>query len=145
MKISAMTSSELDSVRGLWEGLNAHHLSKSTHFKEHFSTFTFQKRIEGLKKKDRLAAFAAEDSGEKVGYCIATVHDRIGEIDSLFVSERYRGKGLGKELMSLAMEWLKGETCDAVMVAVAEGNEDVLDFYRQFGFAERLIVMQKRM
>jgi hypothetical protein len=28
-------------------------------------------------------------------------------------------------------------------VSIAAGNEDVLDFYRKFGFAERLIVMQK--
>ncbi len=45
--------------------------------------------------------------------------------------------------MSLALEWLEQQNCETIRVSIAEGNEDVLDFYRSFGFAERLIVMQR--
>ncbi len=46
-------------------------------------------------------------------------------------------------MMSLALQWLEGQKCETIKVSIAEGNENVLDFYRRFGFAERFIVMQK--
>ena len=45
--------------------------------------------------------------------------------------------------MIKALSWLEDQGCKTIRVAIAEGNEDALDFYRQFGFSERLIVMQK--
>jgi len=56
MKIRAIIREEIGIIKPLWESLNAHHLSMSTHFKDHFSKFTFEKRIEGLKKRDLLIA-----------------------------------------------------------------------------------------
>jgi len=143
MNTKTITVDEINEIKTLWENLNAHHLSRSTYFKEHFSKFTFEKRLAGLKKRDRLIAYIAEDNGENVGYCIATVDGLDGEIDSLFVKQSHRSKGLGKELMSLALKWLEQQNCETIRVSVAEGNEDALDFYRRFGFAERLIVMQR--
>jgi ribosomal protein S18 acetylase RimI-like enzyme len=142
MKIIVVGKDEIDIIKPLWEGLNAHHLSKSTHFKKHFSEFTFEKRMEGLNKRDRLIAYVAQDNNENVGYCIATVDGLNGEVDSLFVEAAYRGRGVGEELMSLALKWLKEQKCETVRVSIAEGNESVHDFYRKFGFAERLNVMQ---
>ena len=59
LKIIAIGRDEIDTIKSLWERLNAHHLSKSTHFKKHFSEFTFEKRMEGLDKRDRLIAYVA--------------------------------------------------------------------------------------
>lgn len=143
MNIKAINRGEIRGIKTLWENLNAHHLSRSTHFKDHFSKFTFEKRMEGLKKRDHFTAYVAEDDGESGGYCIATVDGLIGEIDSLFVNEPYRGKGVGEKLMSLALEWLEWQECETIKVSIAEGNENVLGFYRRFGFAERLVVMQR--
>ncbi len=143
MRIRTITRDEINGIKILWENLNAHHLSRSTHFKEHFSKLTFEKRMEALKKRDRFIGYVAEEDGEGVGYCIATVDRRVGEIDSIFVDESFRGKGVGEKLMSLALQWLGGQQCETIKVSIAEGNENVLGFYRRFGFAERFIVMQK--
>jgi diamine N-acetyltransferase len=142
LKIIAIGMDEIGIIRPLWEGLNGHHLSQSTHFKKHFSEFTFEKRMEGLKKRDRLIAYVTRDNGNNIGYCIATVDGLNGEIDSLFVEMAYRGRGVGGELMSLALKWLEEQKCETVRVSIAEGNESAIDFYRRFGFAERLTVMQ---
>ena len=143
MKIRAISIDEIGIIKPLWESLNAHHQSKSTHFKDHFSKFTFEKRMDGLKMRERLIVYLAEDKGESVGYCIASVDGLTGEIDSVFVNERYRGKGVGEKLISRGLKWLEAQKCEAIKVSIAEGNENVLGFYRRFGFAERLIVMQK--
>jgi ribosomal protein S18 acetylase RimI-like enzyme len=112
-------------------------------FQGALSRTTFEKRLQPLKKRERLIVYVAEDNDEAVGYCVATVDGLAGEIDSLFVTEPCRGKGLGEKLISLALKWLEEQDCETVTVAIAEGNESVLDFYRKFGFAERLIVMQR--
>lgn len=143
MNTKTITADAINEIETLWKSLNAHHLSRSTYFKEHFSKFTFSKRMAGLKKRDRLVAYVAEDNGENVGYCIATVDDLVGEIDSLFVKQSHRSKGVGKKLMSLSLKWLEQQNCETIRVSIAEGNENVLDFYRKFGFADRLIVMQR--
>ena len=46
--------------------------------------------------------------------------------------------------MFLALKWLEEQNCDTIRVYIAEGNENVLGFYRKFGFAERFVVMQKK-
>jgi ribosomal protein S18 acetylase RimI-like enzyme len=144
MQIRAITRDEISCIRTLWENLNAYHLLRTTDFKDHFSTFTFEKRIQGLERRDSFIAYVAEVGNESVGYCIATVDGLIGEIDSIFVNELNRGKGIGEKLISLALEWLKGHECETIKVSIAKGNENVLNFYRKFGFAERMIVMQKK-
>ncbi|HAG08945.1 MAG TPA: GNAT family N-acetyltransferase [Desulfotomaculum sp.] len=143
MRIKVVTKDHIDGIKPLWENLNAHHLSRSTYFKDHFSTLTFEKRMDDLSKRGRFIGFIVEDNDQNLGYCIATVDGPIGEIDSIFVDEPHRGKGVGEKLMSLALEWLEGQKCETVRVSIAEGNENVLGFYRRFGFAERFIVMQK--
>lgn len=142
MKIVAIDRDEIGIIKTLWKGLNAHHLSKSTYFKKHFSEFTFEKRMEGLNKRDNLIAYIAQDNDENIGYCLSSVDGPNGEIDSLFVEAAYRGKGIGEELMSHALKWLEGQRCITIRVSIAEGNEGVFDFYRKFCFAERLTVMQ---
>ncbi len=78
MKIKKMSAEHIHDIKPLWENLNAYHLSKSTHFKNHFAKFTFEKRMEGLKKRNRLIVYVAEEGSEKVGYCIATVDGVTG-------------------------------------------------------------------
>jgi hypothetical protein len=90
LKIIAIGRDEMDVIKTLWEGLNAHHLSRSTHFKKHFSEFTFEKRMEGINKRDRIIAYVAQENGEDIGYCLATTDGLNGEIDSLFVEAVYK-------------------------------------------------------
>jgi len=144
VKIIAIDRNEIGLIKPLWEKLNAHHLAASRHFKEHYAKFTFEKRMEDLKKRDRLIAYVAQDNGENIGYCVASVDALNGEIDSLFVEEAYRGKGVGEKLASSALIWLEEKRCVTKRVSIAEGNEDALKFYKRFGFAKRLTVMQMR-
>lgn len=144
MQIKAITWDDIGIIKSLWGKLNTHHLSHSTHFTDHFSRFRFEERVEALKKRDQFIAYVAESNQESVGYCIATIHDCAGEIDSLFVDAAYRRKGYGRALMDLALKWMEDQRCKTIRVSIAEGNEEVLDFYRRFGFAERFVVMQRK-
>jgi ribosomal protein S18 acetylase RimI-like enzyme len=126
----------------LWKELNSYHYEISTHFKKHFEIFTFEQRIRELMKKDKLRIFVAESEDKYVGYCIVTVNNSQGEVDSIYIQAEYRNKKLGEQLMNKALEWFKAHQCNEIIIYIAEGNESVLPFYRKFDFFERFVVMQ---
>lgn len=115
----------------------------SKNFKKFYANFTFEKRIEPLIKRYRLVIYVVWDGTDTVCYCIASVEGLIGEIDSIVVTEEYRRTGIGTEMMTLALKWLENHCCDTMTLSVAEGNEAALDFYRRFGFAEKIVLMQR--
>ena len=142
IKIQELHRDNLPQIKPLWQELNAHHGARTTHFKNHFATFTFEQRIEKLLSKDNLIIYLAQDNEVSIGYCIATAAQDQGEIDSLYIQQSYRGQKIGEQLMTKALDWLNAQGCKEIRIYIAAGNESVLDFYRQFGFAERFVVMQ---
>lgn len=98
-------------------------------------------RMEKLQQREKLIAFVAEVEAVNVGYSIATIDGQAGEIDSLFVTQDFRGHNIGEKLTQDALQWLQAQHPKTLRVNVAEGNEAALEFYRKFGFNERYIVM----
>jgi GNAT superfamily N-acetyltransferase len=131
----------------MWEKLNALHLADSVHFKDHFAAFTFEQRAEKfllMSGKDVLIEIAVNENGEPVGYCVSTAEGGAGELDSLFIEEHCRGRGIGETLVRRSLEWMKGKNCARIMAAVAHGHESVLPFYERFGFYPRFTYLQHR-
>ena len=95
----------IDEIRPLWEQLNAYHVQLSPHFADEVGRRTFEpRRLEIQAKaetgKVRIELAAAGSDGTDVAYCIATVSaDEVAEVDSIFVKARFRGCGIGTELM----------------------------------------------
>jgi diamine N-acetyltransferase len=139
-----ITEDRIETIRPLWEKLNRLHLRDSSHFKEHFSTFTFAERCEKFRgaADGTVRIEIVEDGGKTAGYCISTMEGEKGEIDSLFVEEEYRRYGYGGTLVEHGMQWLKEKGCSKIVAAVAEGHESVFGFYRRFGFFPRMTVLQ---
>jgi ribosomal protein S18 acetylase RimI-like enzyme len=137
----------LATVGPLWEELREHHAKASKDFSHEIRAKTFRQRTEellenagaGLLRVD--IAYSAEGA---VGYCVATLkEDLSGEIDSIFVKEDHRSQGIGSHLMLRALEWLDLLGCEKKTLSVVYGNEKALDFYREFGFYPRRIVLEQ--
>ena len=127
----------LDSVKVLWQELNKLHLEKSPHYKEFYANNTFEARKESLlstARKGRLCIMLAYDADMIVGYCIASVVDDTGEIDSIYVSNNYRKMGIAGNLMDKALDWLKQSNSKKMVIKVSVGNEEVFGFYAKYGF-----------
>lgn len=77
-----------------------------------------------------------------IGYCISTITGETCEIDSLFIEDNYRKLGLGNTLINRGIEWLKGNNCNKILVAVSDGHEEVFDFYMKNGFYPRFIYLE---
>jgi uncharacterized damage-inducible protein DinB/ribosomal protein S18 acetylase RimI-like enzyme len=137
---------ELDEIRPQWEKLNAHHAAMTQHFGGAIRQRTFAARkAELIAKAGKLRVEIAYSRplSESVAYCISTVSaDGIGEIDSLFVEEHLRGKGIGSSLMRRALAWLDSMKAATKVVSVLAENEEALAFYERLGFYPRTLVLQ---
>ena len=142
MKIIELDRNNINDIKFLWNELNSYHYEVSTHFKKYFEIFTFEKRIQELIKKEKLKIFVVEFEGQYIGYCIVTVNNGQGEVDSIYIQAEYRNNKLGEQLMRKTLEWFKAHQCNEIRIKVAEGNESVLEFYRKYGFFERFVVIQ---
>jgi len=85
----------------------------------------------------------AEIGGVVVGFVNFTTRKTIlhrglsGLIDELIIAKSYRGKGIGKQLLSSAIEKSRQLGCCEVEVSTEKTNIKAREFYRQYGFTER--------
>jgi ribosomal protein S18 acetylase RimI-like enzyme len=88
--------------------------------------------------------------GEIDGKIVATMmvgyEGHRGWVNYLAVSAEHRRKGLGSQLMSEAERILRGVGCPKINLQIRAGNDDVVEFYRQIGYApDQTIGMGKRL
>ncbi|MFR9201463.1 MAG: GNAT family N-acetyltransferase [Candidatus Gastranaerophilaceae bacterium] len=138
-------TSLLDEIKELWEELNQFHIEKSVDFKNHYKAFTFAARKESIVRhieNGALLVAIAYCNNLKIGYCISSVVDGIGEIDSIFVKTGYRKSDVGHKLMEMSLDWIKTNAAKKIVVKVSVGNEEVFGFYSKYGFAPCLTELQ---
>ena len=143
-KYILLNKSEIFRVEKLWENLNKIHLNDSKYFKEHFEKINFEQRINEFKNiEDKyIRVEIVEYNKEIIGYCIATVKDNLGEIDSLYVEELHRRFGHGSKLVTNGVKWLQNNKCKKNAVGVAEGHESVFEFYKECNFYHRKTLLE---
>lgn len=56
------------------------------------------------------------------------------EVESMYVKEKFRGKGIGKNLVEHFMEWSKKKGVKRVLVVAFAKNEGAIKFYKREGF-----------
>ena len=138
----------LEFIRPLWKKLNEHHQTNSIYFSERFKKLDFDTRkkkfMDDVNIKLRIDLVKDIERQIFVGYCISTITiDLVGEVDSLYIEPEYRKFGIGDELMKESLKWLDSKDVQTKIVGVAEGNEDVLNFYSKYGFYKRTTILEQ--
>lgn len=131
--------SEVELMKQLWESLNAVHLDKSTYFKKKFEKFTFERRMESIyvkaqKGKIKLDLLLDKDNGMYIGYCLSSIEEKLGEIESIYIEDKYRKFGLGDKLMKNALSWFELNTITNIQINVVYANDEAVPFYERYGF-----------
>jgi len=143
--IKTLKVGELNRIEPLWNSLRLVHLALSPHFKEYYAQQTFEqrcKKFRALPEEHVHIAVAENEGGALAGYCICSVRDETGELDSIYVEPEYRGRGVGRKLAESGLAWLKRQGCRYIDVLVAGGNEAALPFYEKLGFCVRGTVLR---
>jgi putative acetyltransferase len=119
--ISPTQPEDFDRVVEVWEAS-----VRATHdFVSEPDIQTFKPLVRaGLPQVETLACMRDAD-GQVVGF----IGVENGEIQSLFIHPDWRGKGIGRKLLTWAVETRGATTLD-----VNEQNEQAIGFYRRMGF-----------
>jgi GNAT superfamily N-acetyltransferase len=96
---------------------------------------------------------ALTEEGHLAGYVVVSVHEpnpltssgavRSGSIDELFLDTTFRGRGVGRLLVSAACDWLIGLQAERVEVGAYAWNAAAIAFYEREGFAPWSITLTK--
>jgi ribosomal protein S18 acetylase RimI-like enzyme len=140
----------LDAVGPLWKKLARHHAGISVYFAGEFKSMRWPHRRADLLEKARAGSLRialAEPVGAQacVGYCVAVINSHgLGEIESLYVDDAFRGRGVGTALVDKIMAWFDRKKAESTSVNVAIGNESAFRFYRQWGFYPRVTSLLRK-
>ena len=88
-----------------------------------------------------VAGILNKQSKEELLGCVPTKSGRVVE---LIVSEKQRGKNVGKMLMSKIEEYFKLQNCDIIQIEVFVPNKRAHDFYKKLGYGDRDFDMLKK-
>lgn len=133
-------------LKSLWEKLNEMHLKDSHFFTDYYSTLTFDRRCIKFVDLDdnNIRIELVVDNEIPVGYCISTVEKEVGEIESIYIEEKYRECGFGTQLIENSKKWLNENNCLKIIVSVVEGHESVFGFYKNHGFYPKLTYLEMK-
>lgn len=120
----------------------------------------YWQKLEQTLKKHEYKFLVAEYGSKVIGYCLVVIElseevsayafedilpIRIGDIYDICVDERYRGFGLGSQLMKLAEEWMKKKNCDYAWLQVFDDNFGAKKLYSRLGYKNRISSMMKKL
>ncbi len=88
-----------------------------------------------LAQNDELLWVAEDDTGAVVGTIMAGWDGHRGWLYSVAVDPRRQRSGVGRLLVSHAIEELDRRGCNKVNLQIRAGNEAVAAFYKELGFA----------
>jgi mycothiol synthase len=101
---------------------------------------------------DEKGFFVCEDKGKLIGFCWTKIHgahthshigneadhghEAIGEIYVLAVDPAYKGQGIGKDLTTTGLNYLKCRGLSSAMLYVGVENKAALKLYISLGFSD---------
>ena len=139
-KIIDWDPDDLKGIQPTWEKLALYHAETSKYFKNYFSNYPFSIRESKLRKhgengKTKIDLVIDEITNITYAHCISIIDcNGKGELESIYVDKDLRGMSFGKKLMNRSIEWFKENNIDEFAIEVAVGNEEVLNFYENFGY-----------
>lgn len=113
------------------------------HGREHFT---------GLLSRGDAVCLVARSDGEALGYLAGYVRGatalrpvRVAELQSMYVVERARGRGLGGRLAEEFFGWARNHGVGRVSVTAYAANGGALRLYRRLGFGERSVTLEREL
>lgn len=92
-------------------------------------------------EKDPQGCFVAEEGGRVVGFILSRTWGGVGWAGTFGVLPEYQGRGIGKRLLSLSLEYLRRDPDRAVGLETMAGSGYNLGLYLKQGFRVRFPVV----
>lgn len=104
-----------------------------------------------MAKSDNAILLAAKINGQIVGYLHGFIKNNyknvskedIGQVNIIFVEEKFRKQGIGKALITKFSSWLKEKNVKIMEVETYINNESAKKFYEKADFSSVKITYRK--
>ena len=145
MQIRMATLADLDSIESLWREMMDFHVVLDDYFTLAPEADTNHREyMAGLIQDEAKRVFIAEDDGLLLGYLMAEVcnyppiyvHKSYGHIGAISVTESARRRGVGRQLLEIALEWFREQKLQRVECGVAVENLVSQAFWKGLGFRD---------
>ncbi len=83
--------------------------------------------------------FIAIENGVRVGYVSSWIDVQRAEILNLFVTKKYRNKGIGKSLVNQVIKICVQKEVTHLSLEVRTSNKSAINLYRSLGFRKVLV------
>jgi GNAT superfamily N-acetyltransferase len=99
--------------------------------------------LKETKKEAKGLKYSLEIEGEEIGRAfIYIMYNDLHEepfalLEDVYVDENHRGKGIGKQLVKVAIEGAKKRGCYKLIATSRYARDTVHQFYKNLGFKER--------
>lgn len=96
-------------------------------------------------------AYVVEDNETVVGYAIGACNepeafrevDKIAEMKTMFLKPKYRGEGIGSDLMDEFKDWAEEKDAERLRVEASADNKGAIRFYRENGFKDYSLTLEE--
>lgn len=146
MKYLDIKIENIDLIETLWEKNRAYHEALSEYFSHEYELLCFGDRMKKFRAMDEnlYKITVCQDHENIIGYCISTIKDGVGEVESIHVDATKRGRGIGEALVSSHLQWMREIACTRIGVTVSQENAATIGFYRKLGFYPNTLYMQQQ-
>ena len=91
--------------------------------------------FERLIKLDPNGNFVAWENDRRVGIVTTVSFGKLAVVGNLIVSDKYRGRGIGRPLIEHALKYLKGQK--DISTIELDGDFPAVELYRKLGFRDK--------
>jgi ribosomal protein S18 acetylase RimI-like enzyme len=136
-------TADLNAIGTLWQEFMDFHKQRDPHFARSADGHErFKEFIAGHMTAQTSCVLVAEQDGNVVGYCFATLakyppvfeNRDYGTVFDLAVTQRCRRAGIGEKLYHAAEGWCAQHGVHRIEIRVAVSNETSTSFWKKMGF-----------
>jgi GNAT superfamily N-acetyltransferase len=149
LEIRLAVADEIRAIEPLWRDLYVHQAEHGMLLR--LPTEAFEAWVQSM--GPLLGRFSivvvAVDAGEYAGFVAGRTRNlppyfgtgQVGAISEVFVAERWRKAGIGRQLVQRAVDWYQEQGVSRVELQVVAGNPQAVAFYERLGWRQELVQM----
>ena len=151
IKIRKATLKDVDEIMFLVQDLLVHqykHFDKTINTK--WAAKNKKEYIDAIKKTNSLVLVAV-DNKKIIGYFVGNIKKvpsyrkikKIAEADNIYISKKYRRKGIGNKFLKEFFKWEKAKGVKRAQVRISTKNTKSIDHAKKAGFNDYDVVLER--
>lgn len=96
----------------------------------------YKTQIKNFISDPSVKIFVCKECSQEVGILILKQYNDFSEIIGISVSDRFRNRGIGKNMIN------KVKKSEQLKCIKAQTDKDAIGFYRKCGFAEEMVIIE---